>query len=74
PIAPLIAQVYKSSFASQNLPNITKSVCQLEEILQVRAHSLSTRERAVCARVATGMSVDGIDLGQILKTRLNHVD
>ena len=60
PIAPLIAQVYKSSFAPQNLPNITKSVCQLEEILQVRAHSLSTRERAVCARVATGMSVDGI--------------
>jgi len=60
PIAPLIAQVYKSSFASHNLPNITKSVCQLEEILQARAHSLSTRERAVCARVATGMSVDGI--------------
>jgi DNA-binding CsgD family transcriptional regulator len=60
PIAPLIAQVYKSSFASQNLFNITKSVCQLEEILQVRAHTLSSRERAVCARVATGMSVDGI--------------
>jgi len=60
PIAPLIAQVYKSSFASQNPFNITKSVCQLEEILQVRAHTLSSRERAVCARVATGMSVDGI--------------
>lgn len=60
PIAPLIAQVYKSSFASQNLLNITKSVCQLEEILQARAHALSSRERAVCARVATGMSVDGI--------------
>jgi len=60
PIAPLIAQVYKSSFASQNRFNITKSVCQLEEILQVRAHALSSRERAVCARVATGMSVDGI--------------
>jgi DNA-binding CsgD family transcriptional regulator len=60
PIAPLIAQVYKSSFASQNRFNITKSVCQLEEILQARAHALSSRERAVCARVATGMSVDGI--------------
>ena len=60
PIAPLIAQVYKSSFASQSLINIPKSVCQLEEILQARAHALSSRERAVCARVATGMSVDGI--------------
>jgi DNA-binding CsgD family transcriptional regulator len=60
PIAPLIAQVYKSSIAFQNVTSNEKSICELEETLQVRAHELSARERAVCARVATGMSVDGI--------------
>jgi DNA-binding NarL/FixJ family response regulator len=60
PIAPLIAQVYKSSIAFQNVTSNEKSICELEETLQVRGHEVSARERAVCARVATGMSVDGI--------------
>lgn len=60
PVAPLIAQVYRSCLESHKVSNGAKTIWQLEEILQVRAHALSTRERAVCARVATGMSVDGI--------------
>lgn len=60
PLGSLIAQVYKSRIASPTVVSGATTPEPLEEALNARAPGLSARERAVCARIATGMSVDGI--------------
>jgi len=65
PIGSLIAQVFKSRLVSPKAFSAATTSEQFEVALHARAPLLSARETAVCARIATGMSVDGIaaDLG-----------
>lgn len=65
PMGSLIAQVFKSRLVSPKVFGAAATSEQFEVALLARAPLLSARERAVCARIATGMSVDGIavDLG-----------
>lgn len=65
PIGSLIAQVFKSRLVSSKAFSAATTSEQFEDALHARAPLLSAREKAVCARIATGMSVDGIavDLG-----------
>ena len=60
PLGALIAQVFRSRLAGLKLFSGAATADQLENALYARAPGLSARERAVCARIATGMSVDGI--------------
>jgi DNA-binding CsgD family transcriptional regulator len=60
PLGALIAQVFRSGLVSPKVFNNQTTLEQLEVALHARAPCLSARERAVCARIATGMSVDGI--------------
>ncbi|CAN1572117.1 Transcription regulator LuxR, C-terminal [Burkholderiaceae bacterium] len=65
PMGSLIAQVFKSRLVFPKVFGAAATSEQFEVALLARAPLLSARERAVCARIATGMSVDGIavDLG-----------
>jgi len=60
PLGALIAQVFRSRLASPKVFSGDTTSEQMEVALHVRAPNLSARERAVCARIAIGMSVDGI--------------
>ena len=60
PLGALIAQVFRSRLDGLKIFSGATTPEQLEDALYARAPSLSARERAVCARIATGMSVDGI--------------
>ena len=60
PLGTLIAQVFRSRLASPKVFSGDTTSEQMEEALHARAPTLSPRERAVCARIAKGMSVDGI--------------
>jgi hypothetical protein len=60
PIGSLIAQVFKSHVGSHKTLTFGSSTVELEKKLEHLAPGLSPRERAVCARIAEGMSVDGI--------------
>jgi DNA-binding CsgD family transcriptional regulator len=60
PLGALIAQVCRSRLAGLKIFSGATTAEQLENALHDRAPGLSARERAVCARIASGMSVDGI--------------
>lgn len=60
PIGSLIAQVFKSLVGSHKALTCGSASVELEKKLEYLAPGLSPRERAVCARIAEGMSVDGI--------------
>lgn len=60
PIGSLIAQVFQSHVGSHKALTCGSASVELEKKLEYLAPGLSPRERAVCARIAEGMSVDGI--------------
>ena len=60
PLGVLIAQVFRSRLAGLMFFSGAVTTDELEDALHARAPRLSARERAVCARIASGMSVDGI--------------
>lgn len=60
PIGSLIAQVFKSHMGPHKALICGSASVELEKKLEYLAPGLSPRELAVCARIAEGMSVDGI--------------
>ena len=72
-ISPLLRQVHHQALAASGATlDATQRVQQAEQRLALRAPALSARERAVCARIACGISADGVaaDLGVAASTVL----
>lgn len=65
-VAPLLRRVHRNALGSEAQHRSTSErLSHAEQSLTVRAPRLSPRERQVCARIAVGLTVDGIgaDLG-----------
>jgi DNA-binding CsgD family transcriptional regulator len=65
-VAPLVRSVHRNALgATAQVTNTRARVALIEQTVAARAPRLSLRERQVCARIAVGLTADGIgaDLG-----------